>query len=191
MNTDSTDKGPTDSTEKTSAAEAAPDPGAELAKAQAKADEYLDLARRTKADFLNYQDRMRREREQLVRYAIESFVRDLVPALESLRHSFLTLREGTDPKAVLDGVAIVEKEFLRVLVKNGIQPIETSGKSFDPQYHEAVGTLEREDVAENTIVEEVRSGWMLNDRVLRPAAVRIAKKPAAPEHPADSPSQIR
>lgn len=184
MSTENTEEKPTESAEK---AEAAPDPAAELAKAQAKADEYLDLARRTKADFLNYQDRMRREREQLVRYAIESFVQDLVPALESLRHSFLTLREGTEPKAVLDGVTIVEKEFLRVLAKNGIQPIETSGKSFDPRFHEAVGTVPRDDVAENAIVEEVRSGWMLNDRVLRPAAVRIAKKPS-PEKPPESPS---
>lgn len=154
---------------------------ADLAQAQAKAEEYLDLAKRAKADFLNYQDRVKREREQTVRYAIESFVMDFLPALESLRHALHSLRGGAaDPKAVLDGAQLMEREFLRVLAKNGITPIETAGKTFDPRFHEAVGFVETADIAENQVAEEVRAGWMLHDRVLRPASVRIAKKPAPP-----------
>lgn len=154
---------------------------ADLAQAQAKAEEYLDLAKRAKADFLNYQDRVKREREQTVRYAIESFVMDFLPALESLRHTLHTLRGGAaDAKAVLDGAMLVEKEFLRVLGKNGITPVETAGKVFDPRFHEAVGFVETADLPENAIAEEVRAGWMLHDRVLKPASVRIAKKPETP-----------
>ncbi len=154
---------------------------AELAKAKAQAEEYLDLAKRAKADFLNYQDRVRREREELRKYAVESFVFDLLPALESLSHTLGSLRSGaSDAKAVLDGIVLVEKEFLRVLAKNGIMPIETAGKTFDPLYHEAVGTAENAELPENSVVEEVRPGWRIHDRVLRPAAVRIARKPEAP-----------
>ncbi|MBI2901177.1 MAG: nucleotide exchange factor GrpE [Planctomycetes bacterium] len=165
------------------APEPQPDPAAELAKAQAQAAEYLDLAKRAKADFLNYQDRVRREREELRKYAVESFVFDLLPALESLAHTMAALRAGTaDTKAVLDGVAIAEKEFLRVLAKNGITPIEAIGRIFDPLLHEAVGTVPS-DQPENTVVEETRGGWKIHDRVLRPAAVRIAQKSPASEPP--------
>ena len=162
----------------TATPETKPDPAGELEKAKAQAAEYLDLAKRTKADFINYQDRARREREDSRKYAVESFVADLLPALESLRHTMSSLRSGAaDAKAVLDGVALVEKEFLRVLAKSGIAPIEAVGKPFDPLYHEAVGFVPTADQPENTVVEEVRAGWKMYDRVLRPASVRIAQKP--------------
>lgn len=156
-----------------------PDPAAELEKAKAQAAEYLDLARRTKADFINYQDRARREREESRKYAVESFVLDLLPALESLRHTTKSVQAaGADAKAVLEGVLLIEKEFLRILAKHGIAPIETAGRAFDPLFHEAIGAVETADRPENSVVEEVRAGWKLHDRVLRPASVRIARKPA-------------
>ncbi len=97
--------------------------------------------------------------------------------MDSLKTSLEKLENATDPKAILEGVAIIEKEFLRVLQKNGVKAIETKGKGFDPLYHEAVAMEETDEVEENMIVEEVRRGWKLHDRVLRASSVRIARAP--------------
>lgn len=141
-----------------------PEELAALRERAAKADEYLELARRAKADFINYQDRVRRDKADWNRQALDGFIRELLPALDGL-----ALAKFEDPKLV-EAIRVVEKEFLRVLAKSGIVPIETSGKSFDPAFHEAVGV----DPG-GTLLVEVRRGWMIFDKVLRPAAVRIVK----------------
>ncbi len=158
-------------------AEAA-DPGAELAALRekaAKADEYLDLAKRAKADFINYQDRVRRERQEWRRQAVEDFLRDLLPALDGF-----ALAKTGDP-AILEALRLIERELLRVLAKNGVTPIETAGKMFDPLYHEAVMLEETAERPEGSIIEEVRRGWMMDGRVIRAASVRVAKAPQPPQ----------
>jgi molecular chaperone GrpE (heat shock protein) len=137
---------------------------ARLGEEAAKAGEYLDLARRAKADFLNYQDRVRRDKAEWTRSTLEGFVRELLPALDGF-----AMAKFDDPK-LLEAMRVIEKEFTRVLAKNGITPIDTAGKAFDPNFHEAVGVEPG-----GTALEEVRRGWMIGDRVLRPAAVRIVK----------------
>jgi molecular chaperone GrpE len=140
---------------------------ASLREKAAKADEYLELARRAKADFMNYQDRVRRDRQDWTRQALEGFIRDLLPALDGF-----SLAKFDDPK-LLEAIRMLEKEFLRVLAKAGVVPIETAGKAFDPSFHEAVAV----DPG-GTQLEEIRRGWMIGDRVLRPSSVRIsAPKP--------------
>jgi molecular chaperone GrpE len=143
---------------------------AALREKAAKADEYLDLARRAKADFLNYQDRMRRDRADWSRQTLENFLREILPALDGM-----SLAKFEDPKLV-DAIRVVEKEFMRVLAKSDVVPIETAGKSFDPAFHEAVAV----DPG-GTALEEVRRGWKFGDRVLRPASVRIVKPPGKPK----------
>ena len=130
----------------------------------AKADEYLDLARRAKADFINYQDRVRREKQEWRRQSLEGFVRELLPALDGL-----ALAAFDDPK-LMEAIRVLEKEFLRVLAKEGVVPIDTKGREFDPRYHEAVGVEEG-----GTSLVEVRRGWLIDGFVLRPASVRIVK----------------
>ena len=149
-------------------AAAATPPLSEVEQLKAKADEYLDLARRAKADFINYQDRVRRDRQEWNRQAIEKFVTELLPALDGF-----SLAKFDDPK-LLEAVRMLEKEFLRTLAKFQIVPIETAGKPFDPQYHDAVAMEPG-----GTAVEEVRRGWLIEGRVLRPAGVRLVK-PAGP-----------
>ena len=149
-----------------------------LVQAAAKSEEYLDLARRAKADFENYQNRMRRELQAASRYAIDDFVREFLPAMDAIRESLRSARNGASAEALLKGVELIEKEFLRVLGKSGIKPIEAEGKPFDPAFHEVVLVLPDSDAPPNTVAEEVRRGWVLHDRVLRPAMVKIAA-PAA------------
>jgi molecular chaperone GrpE len=142
----------------------APPAPSEAEQWKAKADEYLELARRAKADFINYQDRVRRDKADWSRQALEGFIRELLPAMDGF-----SLANFEDPK-LLEAVRLLEKEFLRVLAKSGVTPIETAGKSFDPLYHDAVAM----DPG-GTQLEEVRRGWMIDGKVLRPASVRLVK----------------
>lgn len=137
---------------------------AEAAQWKAKADEYLELAKRAKADFINYQDRVRRDKADWNRQALEGFVRELLPALDGF-----ALAKFEDSK-LLEAVRILEKEFLRVLAKTGVTPIETAGKTFDPLYHDAVAMEQG-----GTQLEEVRRGWLFDGKVLRAASVRLVK----------------
>jgi molecular chaperone GrpE len=147
---------------------------AALREKAAKADEYLDMARRAKADFINYQDRVRRDRQEWTRQAVEDFLRDFLPALDSF-----ALARFQDPK-LLEAIRLIDKEFLRVLAKNGVTPIETAGKTFDPLYHEALAVLETADKPDGAILDEARRGWTIDGRVIRAASVRIAKRPPPP-----------
>lgn len=137
---------------------------AELAQTKAKADDYLELAKRAKADFINYQDRVRRDKADWNRQALEGFVRELLPALDGF-----SMAKFEDPK-LLEAVRILEKEFLRVLAKTGVTPIETAGKAFDPLYHDAVAMEPG-----GSQLEEVRRGWLFDNKVLRAASVRLVK----------------
>ena len=156
--------------EETKAGNGASDPAAEAAAWKAKADEYLELARRAKADFINYQDRVRRDKADWNRQALEGFVRELLPALDGF-----SMAKFEDPK-LLEAVRILEKEFLRVLAKTGVTPIETAGKTFDPLYHDAVAMEQG-----GTQLEEVRRGWLFDGKVLRAASVRLVKPKSEPQ----------
>ena len=162
------------------------DPGAEapvteleeLRAAAAKAAEYLDLARRTKADFVNYQARARREREEFAKYSAENLLRELLPVLDDLQR-VLAAPEGGKVPVLLEGVRLTERELLRVLAKAGVRPMEAVGKKFDPAFHEAAEIVDAPPgTAEGDVVEEVRRGYQLHDRVLRPANVKVARAPA-------------
>lgn len=137
----------------------------DLRERAAKADEYLELAKYSKADFINYQDRVRREKEDWARRALVSFASDILPALDGL-----TLANFQDP-SLNDAVRMLEREFIRILGKYEIVPIEV-GSSFDPLLHEAVSAEPG-----GTVLQEVRRGWLICGKVLRAASVRIVKPP--------------
>ena len=129
----------------------------------------LELARRAKADFINYQDRVRRDKADWNRQALEGFVRELLPAMDGF-----SMAKFEDPK-LLEAVRLLEKEFLRVLAKTGVTPIETAGKAFDPLYHDAVAMEPG-----GTQLEEVRRGWLFDGKVLQAASVRLINPKPAP-----------
>jgi len=151
-----------------------------LRAAEAKAAEYLDLAKRTQAEFVNYQARARREREELTKYALERFLHEVLPVLDGMAHT-LAAPSDADLRTVVEGVRIVEREMLRILAKSGVRPMEAVGKKFDPLFHEAVATVEAPPgTADGTVVEELRRGFTIHDRVLRPAHVRVARTAPPP-----------
>jgi molecular chaperone GrpE len=129
----------------------------------ARADEYLDLARRAKADFINYQDRIRRERSDWNRQALQDFLQDFLPALDSF--TWARFEEPT----LMESLHLVEREFLRKLAHHHIFPMSTAGKMYDPAFHEAVSSEETAEKPPGSILEQVRRGWMIGNQVLRPA----------------------
>lgn len=142
---------------------------AQLAAATAKADEYLSLARYAKADFVNYQDRVRKDKADWNRLALTSFANDLLSAIDGF-----SLANFEDPK-LNEAIRILEKEFVRVLSKYGIVPIDTVNKAFDPMLHDAIAIEQG-----GTMIQEARRGWMIDGKVLRAASVRIVRAPEKP-----------
>jgi molecular chaperone GrpE len=135
----------------------------------AKADEYLELSKRLRADLVNYQDRVRREKQMWTRQALDDFFRDFIPAMD-----IFTWARFEEP-TLMESLRLMEREFMRVLSKQEVAPLETQGKTFNPAFHEAVGYEEREEGVEGAIIEEVRRGWAISGHVLRPANVRIVR----------------
>jgi molecular chaperone GrpE len=136
----------------------------------ARADEMLDLARRERAEFSAYQDRVRRDKEEAARYRGEPLARDLIPALDAFESSLATISS----KEVAEGVRLVEREILRALARHDVTEIEAAGRPFDPRLHQAVEVARGEGHPPHTVLAVLKRGFALHDRVLRPAMVRVS-----------------
>lgn len=132
------------------------------------------------AEFDNYKKRVSREKEELVRYSNESLLYELLPAIDNLE---LALKHAScDPKTgLVQGVEITLKEMQRTLEKFGLTRIEADGKKFDPAVHHAMTQVEREDMEESMVAEELRAGYLYREKVLRPSLVAVSAKPKKTE----------
>ncbi len=146
---------------------------------QEQYDELNDRYLRLYADFENYRKRMQRDREDLVKYANESILHDLLPAIDNLE---LALRHasGDQNSGLVQGVEATLKELQRTLERFGLSRIEATGKPFDPAVHHAMSQVERADLDDRMIAEEFRAGYLYRDKVLRPALVSVSVKPKGP-----------
>jgi molecular chaperone GrpE len=144
-----------------------------LADAEAKRDEYLDLLRRTKADFENYRKRAIRDQERLVAHAHERLVKELLPVLDDLERA-LQAAERHEEAALVDGVKLVQTALRKALEKEGLAEIETEG-TFDPHVHEAVLTQPGNGAQSGAVLEVVQRGYRLGDKIVRPARVIVAE----------------
>jgi len=172
----------------TGAAEAAEEQGLEklrqeLEEARAKADEYLDGWQRSQAEFANYRKRQEAEWQQRVQTANATLIVKVLPLLDDLERAAQTIPPGLQELTWVEGVFLIKRKLEMVLESEGVKPIETAAKSFDPLYHEAVTYEEAEGCEDGQIVGEVQRGYMLGERVLRPALVRVARAPTAPPEP--------
>lgn len=145
-----------------------------VAAAERQRDEYLELLRRTCADFENYRKRTQRTLAQERRDALAAFARELLPALDNLQRAVDAAQEQADEGPLSRGVALVRSQLLDIFGRSGIVPIEAIGRPFDPHFHESLGHQPRSDVAPGTVVEVLEPGYRLHDRVLRPARVVLA-----------------
>jgi len=148
---------------------------ARLEQAEAQRDEYLALSRQIQADFENYQKRNHREREQERRYWNGPLVLDLLPVIDNLNRATEAAKQVNETGPLVQGVAMVQSQIIDVLRRYGITPIDALGKPFDPNVHQAVMQQPRADVPPNAVVSVLEQGFMIADRVLRPAAVIVSK----------------
>ncbi|MGE5239510.1 MAG: nucleotide exchange factor GrpE [Chloroflexota bacterium] len=132
------------------------------------------------AEFENYRKKAQRDREEVSRYSNEAIVYELLPVLDTLEMALKHAGEegGGTKQSLREGVENTLREFLRVLAKFGLKPIEAFGRPFDPAYHHAMIQAERDDVEDKTVVEEFRKGYEFHDKVLRPTLVAVSKKSA-------------
>lgn len=147
----------------------------------AKAKEYWDKLLRTAADFENFKKRAARERQDGIKYANEGLLGTLVPILDNFEMA-MAAAAGTDGKAVQslqEGVAMIHQQLKKALADAGLEEVDAANQAFDPNLHEAVSQQESAEVPEGHVLQQLRKGYKLRDRLLRPATVVVAKKPAA------------
>jgi len=157
----------------------------ELEEARAQAAEYLEGWQRTQAEFANYRKRQEVERQQRARMSNANLIARILPVLDDLERAAQTLPLGLRSLTWIEGVFLVQRKLEMVLELEGVKPIETSGQTFDPLYHEAVTYEEAEGYEDGQIIGEVQRGYVLGERVIRPALVRVARTPEQPEEVAE------
>lgn len=142
-----------------------------------KAKEYWDKILRLQADFDNTRKRLEREKQDFVKFANEGIISELLNILDDLERTVeLAESKHQDLPSFLKGVEMILAHLYEMLKEYGVKPLEAQGKLFDPHYHEALMQVENKELAEHTIVEELQKGYLLNDRVIRTAKVKVSKK---------------
>lgn len=152
-------------------------PAAEIAAAKADADRFKDLALRTQADFDNYRKRVARERDEAVKYANSGLLERLLPVVDNFELGLDAAKKGGDTQAILDGINMVLRQIQDFLSDSGVQAIDAVGQKFDPNLHEAVAQEASAEVEEGHVIRQLRRGYKLKDRLLRPSTVMISKGP--------------
>ena len=150
-----------------------------LKEAETKAQEDYDRLLRVTAEFENYKKRMDREMNEFRKFANDSLVKDILPTVDNLQRALES--SAGDNKDVVEamraGVEMTLKGLLETLEKYAVLPIESVGKPFDPNFHHAVMQEESREHGENMVSQELQKGYLMNDRLLRPAMVVVSKKP--------------
>lgn len=152
-------------------------PAREYEELAAQLGELKDRYLRTAADFDNYRKRVEKEREDIVCYANEKLVSDLLPILDNLERALSVDSEGANLGSILEGVRMVNRQLQSVLSGCGLEPVNAVGSAFDPQVHEAVGVLPSGDHDEGTVLAELQKGYKLKGKVLRHSMVHVAGQP--------------
>lgn len=147
----------------------------ELEAARAQAAEYQEKWQRTLAEFSNYRKRQETEFLERVRLSHAALIAKLLPVLDDLDRAIQTVPQGLQMLTWVDGIYLIKRKLEVILESEGLRPIETRGKSFDPLYHEAALYEEVDGYEDGAILGEVQRGYMLGDRVIRPALVRVAR----------------
>jgi molecular chaperone GrpE len=150
----------------------------ELAEAKAQADDYLTALQRERAEFLNYKRRTAEERERDLGLAGEDLIRKVLVLADDFDRAIDARPESVASDPWFEGLAAIDRKLRQLLESEGVSPIDADpGTPFDPRQHDAIATVPGSGRAEGEIVEQVRRGYRLRDRVLRPALVAVAGAP--------------
>ena len=142
-----------------------------------KAKECQDKLLRARADFDNLRKRLEKDKQEFLKYANEGIFLELLNVLDDLERTInLAEDKHEDLNAFLKGVEMILAHLYDMLKQHGVKPIEAEGKVFDPDYHEALMQVENQDLPEHTIVEVLQKGYLMHERVIRTAKVKVSKK---------------
>ncbi len=148
-----------------------------LEEKEREAKENYDRLLRTAADFENYKKRAAKEREDWTKFANEDLIREILPFIDNLERAVNHAQKVVDTGVLIEGVRLTIQQLLQTLNKFGLSSFESVGKPFDPSMHEAMLVVETDIHEPNHVVEEFQKGYLLNDRLLRPATVSVSKAP--------------
>jgi len=152
-----------------------------LRAAEAKAEECHNKYLRLYAEFENYKKRSAREMQDIKKYANEELLKAMLSVVDNLELAIRASNEHTkDQNGIVEGIDMTLKHILSILEKYHVKPIDSVGKPFDPRYHEALLQEESDEHPENTVINELQKGYMLYDRLLRPAVVAVSKAKEEP-----------
>ncbi len=152
----------------------------QLEEEKARAEKNLTNWQRSEADLANFRRRAEQERADLAKFANAALIGKLLPVLDDFHRAIEAIPADQRSLGWVDGVRLIERKLRTVLEQEGVVPIESLGKEFDPYVHEAVLREDGEGDVE-TVVEELQKGYKLHDRVLRPAMVKVGKRPRSTE----------
>ena len=152
---------------------------AELDKARGETKAHQEQYLRTLADMENLRKRTQREKEELSKFANENILREILPVIDNLERAVDHAEQAQSSDGLLEGVQMTLTQFNQVLDRFGVKPVESLGEEFDPNLHQAMGQLETEEYPANTVAQQMQKGYQLNERLLRPAMVMVAKEPEA------------
>jgi molecular chaperone GrpE len=160
---------------KRSSKEGVADLEATLQKARAEAAENYDRLLRVSADFENYKKRVSKEKSDLIRYGNDELIKELLPVIDNLERALEHASSEETQEGIQGGVEMTLQQFLGILQRFGVTPIAAEGEPFDPTKHEAVMEQATGDYDPGNVVTELQKGYLLNDRLVRPAKVVVAK----------------
>lgn len=147
----------------------------ELSATQAKANEYLEGWQRALADFANYKKRVERDQAQTYQNAAVSILKRYLEVVDDLERALKTRPQDGDGAVWAEGIELIYRKLMAILESEGIQPMDAEGKMFDPNLHEAITSEDSNQHESGQIIEVVQKGYLLGDRVIRPALVRVAR----------------
>lgn len=147
----------------------------EIEELNQKSGEYLDGWQRERAEFVNYKKRMDREREQLKVNITGNVIRSYLEIIDDLELALKNKPAKGEGPTWAEGIELIYRKFLTMLETEGIKPMQVEGQIFDPNLHEAISQEPNEDFESGEIIEVVRNGYSIGERVLRPASVRVAQ----------------
>jgi molecular chaperone GrpE len=168
--------------ESAAAAELSPEALAQLRAEAAKAQEHWDRLLRTTADFDNFKKRMTRERQDASKYAYAPLFQKLIPVLDNFDAALAAANSSQTQsvQSLQDGIAMIYQQFRAALQEAGLEEIDATGQAFDHNWHEAVSQQATADAPEGHVLQQLRKGYKLRDRLLRPATVIVARPLDAP-----------
>ncbi len=153
-----------------------PEENRELIQAQQMAKENHDRFLRVAAEFENYKKRVEKEKSDLIKYANEGLMKELLGVIDNLERALEQAEQNAQAESLLEGIRMILKQLKDILGKHGVSEIQALGETFNPNLHEAMMHETADEHAENTVIDEFQKGYVLKDRLLRPSLVKVSKK---------------